>query len=164
MTAEKRKFLRRSIELSAQIEMVDGTSLRCDLADLSQGGARLKVRYPDNLPEQFLLKLSSRLTRWSRVAWRSAEEVGVEFLSAPQAPSEDAAKRVVIIQCPNTLKNVPTGIRLTTPNDLEKLSPVRRFTQCPYCKVVHGWLPADACLEPVPAQRRPPPDDAAWTA
>jgi PilZ domain len=164
MTTEKRKFPRRHIDLSAEIEMVDGSSLRCDLSDLSQGGVRLRVPHPDNLPEQFLLKLSSRLRRWSRIAWRTAEEVGVEFLAAPQAPADEAARRSVVIQCPKTAKSIPTGIRLTSAADLDKLSPVRRFTQCAHCKAVHGWLPADACLEPVPRPAQAPSDEAARPA
>ena len=164
MTNDKRMFTRRSIDLSAQIEMVDGSSLRCDLADLSQGGVRLKVPHPDHLPEQFRIKLSSQLTRWSRVAWRSAEEVGIEFLAAPQAPAEESAKRSVTIHCPKTLKNIPTGIRLTSAADLDKISPVRRFTQCPHCKAVHGWVPADASLEAIAVPGRPHPANSAPTA
>jgi hypothetical protein len=152
---DKRKFPRRHIDLTAQIEMVDGSILACDLADLSQGGVRLKVRHPDNLPEQFRIKLSSRLHRWARIAWRSADEVGVEFLAVPQAPGEEAARRTVFIVCPKTRRKIPTGIRLTSAGDLDKISPVRRFTQCSHCAAVHGWMPADASLEPDAVPTRP---------
>src|ERR1019366_8902053 len=109
-------------------------------------GVRLKVGSPDSLPEQFMLKLADKLHRWSRIAWRSSEEIGVEFLSAPQAPADSKAKRSVLIQCPRTGRRISTGIRLTVADDLKILSGVRRFTQCPCCKVVHGWMPSDASL------------------
>lgn len=161
MTADKRKYPRSNIDLSAEIEMVDGSTLACDLADLSQGGVRLKVRHPDNLPEQFRIKLSSRLTRWSRIVWRSADEVGVEFLAAPQAAGDQAARRTLLIMCPKTRRMIPTGIRLTSAGDINKLSPVRRFTQCPRCAAVHGWMPTDASLEPAAVPARPPHGESA---
>jgi hypothetical protein len=151
MGTENRKSARRSIDLIVHIEMADGSGFRGALLDLSQGGARVKVRYPQNLPEQFLLKLAGKLHRWSRIAWRSAHEIGVEFLSAPQAPADSEAKRLVLINCPRTGKSISTGIRLTVADDLERLSRARRFTQCRRCKAVHGWLPSDASLEPIPA-------------
>jgi len=165
MMTEKRKFPRRNIDLEAQIEMADGSILRCDLSDLSQGGVRLKVRHPDTLPEQFRLKLSSRLNRWSRIVWRTADEIGVEFLAAPQAPAEEAERRSVLIKCPSTGKNIPTGIRLTCADDLNKITLVRRFTQCPHCKAVHGWVPSDAALEPAPhVPGLAPQDHSGWPA
>jgi hypothetical protein len=148
MESENRKFNRRNIDLAVRIELADGSTVRGVLLDLAEGGVRLKVPRPENLPEQFMLKLGERLHRWSRIAWRSTEEIGVEFLPAPRAPADGEAKRSVLIRCPNTGRNIPTGIRLTAAADLGKLSRARRFTQCPVCKVVHGWLPSDASLEP----------------
>jgi hypothetical protein len=150
MGTENRKFARRSIDLIVRLEMADGSAFRGTLLDLSQGGARLKVRYPQNLPEQFMLKLAGKLHRWSRIAWRSAQEIGVEFLSAPQTPADSEARRLVLIKCPKTGKSISTGIRLTVADDLDRLSRARRFTQCRTCKAVHGWLPSDASLEPAP--------------
>jgi hypothetical protein len=63
--------------------MVDSTTASGVLLGLSQGGVRLRVGQPENLPEQFMLKLSKELNRWSQIVWRSAEEVGVEFLDFP---------------------------------------------------------------------------------
>jgi len=148
METENRKFTRRNIDLVVQIEIGDGSAVSGVLLDLSQGGARLKVSNPDSLPEQFMLKLSDKLYRRSRIAWRSADEIGVELLSAPQAPADVEAKRSVLIKCPRTGRNISTGIRLTVADDLSKLSNARRFTQCPSCKVVHGWTPSDASLAP----------------
>jgi hypothetical protein len=155
MKADNRKFSRRGIDLTVQIELADGSTAPGILLDLSESGVRLKVRHPDNLPEQFLVKLTSRLERWGRVAWRSAEEVGVEFLAVPQASPEaepkSKPKHSVLIRCPKTGRNISTGVRLTAADDLAKLSRARRFTQCPCCKAVHSWLPGDATLAAPPS-------------
>jgi PilZ domain len=127
--------------------MADGSTARGAVLDLSQGGVRLKVRQPDILPEQFLLKLGSRIQRWSRIAWCSGQEIGVEFLAASRDPTGRVAKRSVLIRCPKTGKHIPTGIRLTALDDLNKISRARRLTQCSLCNVIHGWTPADAYLE-----------------
>ena len=152
MGVEKRKFARHDIDRVVQIETPDGSSVRGVLADLSQGGVRIKVGNPAKLPDQFMLKLSDKVHRWSRIAWRSAKEVGVEFLAAPHALPDSKSARPVFIRCPRTGRGISTGIRLTIANDLSKLSNVRRFAQCPHCKVVHGWNPTEALLtEKTPA-------------
>jgi hypothetical protein len=148
MKTENRKFNRRNIDLAVHIELADGSTVRGILANLSEGGVRVKVRYPDNLPDQFMVKLGERLHRWSRIVWRSANEIGVEFVAAPQSPAVNETKHTVLIRCPNTGKSIATGIRLTAADDLGKLSRARRFTQCPCCKTVHSWLPSEASLEP----------------
>jgi hypothetical protein len=151
MKADNRKFNRRGIDLTVQIELADGSTARGTLLDLSEGGVRLKVRHPDNLPEQFLVKLTSRLERWARVVWRTAEEVGLEFLAVPQTSADSEPKHAVLIRCPKTGRNISTGVRLTAAADLTKLSRARRFTQCPCCKAVHSWLPSDATLAVPPS-------------
>jgi hypothetical protein len=144
--SENRKFARRNIDLNVEMETPDGSTIRGALLDLSQSGARIKVDNPDSLPEQFILKLSDKLHRESRIAWRAAAEIGVELLVAPIALSGNMKNRSVVIKCPKSGREISTGIRLTTAGDLSKLSEVRRFTQCPSCKVVHGWTPKDASL------------------
>jgi hypothetical protein len=146
MSVENRKYPRHSIWRPARIATLDGSTARADLLDISQGGARLKVKQPASLPEQFLLMLSGNIQRWSRLAWHSGKEVGVEFLAAPEEPADPEAKRAVLITCPRTSKRIPTGIQLSVPGDLSKILKVRRFTHCPFCKIVHGWLPSDATL------------------
>jgi hypothetical protein len=152
MESENRKFTRRDIDLVVHIDTLDGTIIDAEMLDLSQGGVRLKVGNSDNLPEQFLLQLSATIHRWSRIAWRSNDEIGVEFVSVPQEPVvphesiESRRKCPVVIKCPRTGRGLPTGILLTTAEDLSKLPNVRRFTQCPSCKAVHGWMPSEASL------------------
>jgi hypothetical protein len=149
MGIDNRKHPRRKIGAPARIGMVDGSTAAAGVLDISQGGARLKVRQPGILPEQFLLNLGGKLERWSRIAWRSDKEIGVEFLATPQEAADPAAKRAVFIKCPRTGKTIRTGIQLTVPSDLDRISNTRRFTQCPVCKVVHSWLPSEASLDEV---------------
>jgi hypothetical protein len=150
MGTENRKFARRDIDLTIQIDVADGSTAGGVLVDLSQGGARLKVSGPDRLPEQFMLKLSESLQRWVRIAWRSIDEIGVEFVSAPQTQIDKKGKVSAHITCPKTGRTISTGFQLTTASDLSNLSDIRRFTQCRHCKVVHGWNPRDASLTVIP--------------
>ncbi|HEY6258743.1 MAG TPA: PilZ domain-containing protein [Xanthobacteraceae bacterium] len=150
MDAENRKFARRDIDLAVGIKMADGSYLPGLVLDVSQSGARLKVDDPDRLPGQFMLKLSDKLHRWSRIVWRSIDEAGVEFLAAPQSADDSKAKPYVLIKCPRTGRDIWTGIRLTAADDLAKLAGVRRFAQCRHCKVVHGWTASEASLNAMP--------------
>jgi len=109
METENRKCVRREIDLVVHIEMPDGSTVDAEMLDLSQGGVRLKINNSDSLPGQFMLRLSDKLHRWSRIAWRSIDEVGVEFVSGPQesvAPQETVIettrKFCVVIKCPRT--------------------------------------------------------------
>jgi uncharacterized protein with PIN domain len=106
------------------------------------------------VPEEFMLILSVDMHRWCRVVWRSDQEVGVHFvprsqsadrLSETMAASEEArAQRFAMIKCPKTRRNISTGIRARNTDELAKLKNVRRFAQCPHCKVVHGWSVTEA--------------------
>jgi hypothetical protein len=81
--AEKRKNLRRSITYPAFIDLGDGSpTIECTLCDASQEGALLAVAKPDSVPVEFILALSSdgAARRRCRVAWRTEDQVGVEFL------------------------------------------------------------------------------------
>jgi hypothetical protein len=81
--AEKRKNLRRSIAYPAFIDLGDGLpTIECTLCDASQEGALLAVANPNSVPNEFILALSSdgAARRRCRVAWRTNDQVGVEFL------------------------------------------------------------------------------------
>jgi hypothetical protein len=144
MDAEHRKDPRRGIERDVRIELADGSAVGAVLADVSKSGARLTTKLLSNLPDQFLLKLSDDVQRWSRVVWRTAEEAGLQFIPTPQTVSASAPKRPVLIKCPRTDKAISTGMQLSTVADLYRISAVRRFFRCPYCDVSHGWMPTDA--------------------
>ena len=153
METENRQFARREIDMVVQIETADGSTIDAEMLDLSRSGVRLKIINPESVPGRFMLRLSDKLRRWSRIAWRSTVEVGVEFIPGPQEPVvpqepviESTKKFTVVIKCPKTGRELVTGIVLTAADDLSKLQNVRRFTQCPGCKAVHGWMPSDASL------------------
>jgi hypothetical protein len=60
----------------------DGSALgECVMADLSATGARLLVKQPATLPDEFILLLShtGQLRRKCSVTWRAETEVGVKF-------------------------------------------------------------------------------------
>ena len=143
MSTEKRSFERREINLGVKIETADGRKFSGILSDVSSGGVCLKTSDASRLPEQFLLRLANELCRWSRIVWRGPEEVGVEFVPFPQATAEHETRHSVFIKCPNTGKDISTGIQLTC-DDLSKLSNIRRFTKCRHCQRLHGWSPHEA--------------------
>jgi len=65
---------------------------------------------------------------------------------------------VLMIKCSDKGKEFSTGIEVE-PEHVRKLPDVLTFTQCPYCRVVHGWRVADARLhdeEQILARRRRP--------
>jgi hypothetical protein len=115
-SAEKRKNLRRSIAYPAFIDRGDGSpAIECTLCDASQEGALLAVAEPSGVPDEFILALSSdgAARRRCRVAWRTEDQVGVEFLkdlkknappmrmpvmrsSAPRSVDAEPAERVDI--------------------------------------------------------------------
>jgi hypothetical protein len=144
MDSEHRKDPRLGIEREVRIELADGSIVGAVLADVSKSGARLTTKLLANLPDQFLLKLSDDVQRWSRIVWRTADQAGLQFIPAPQLVAESAARRPVLIKCPRTGKAISTGMQLSTVADLYRISAVRRFFQCPYCNVSHGWMPTDA--------------------
>jgi hypothetical protein len=144
MGRENRKFLRRGIDRDVQIKLADGSIVRAALSDVWQGGACLKIRNSENLPAQFIIELSEQVHRWSRIVWRTAEKVGLEFIPSPQAAVGHAARQSVLIKCPRTGKLISTGMQLNIPDDLKGIAMCRRFSQCPYCKITHGWTPGEA--------------------
>ena len=101
--AEKRKNLRRSITYPAFIDVGDGSPAReCTLCDASQHGALLAVVEPDSVPDEFILALSSdgAARRRCRVAWRTKDQVGVEFV-------KDLQKNVPQMRIPAKRSSVP---------------------------------------------------------
>lgn len=86
---ESRKSKRRLVLHGAQVAGLDGSFLEsCRIFDVSEGGARLKVADPTNLPDRFLLLLSRDgvLRRQCAVIWRAEDTLGVEFIR-PQSKS-----------------------------------------------------------------------------
>jgi hypothetical protein len=82
MSQEKRKSVRRTLERMAWVQLPSGTAPQlCRIYDMSSMGARISG--PDNLPDRFVLLLTpdGSVARKCRVAWRSGNELGVEFIA-----------------------------------------------------------------------------------
>jgi hypothetical protein len=86
--SEERKQKRRAFSYVGTMEFGDGTATQpCELSDISDGGARLTVFMdPKTIPDRFALLLSPQgnVRRLCRVAWRSAQEIGVQFCKPEQ--------------------------------------------------------------------------------
>jgi len=66
-------------------------------------------------------------------------------IEARKGTTKRSAMGVLMIKCPDKGKEFSTGIEIE-PEHVRKLPDVLTFTQCPYCRVVHGWRVADAWL------------------
>ena len=80
---ERRKVARFKALKGARVLMLDqfGQTLGCVVRNLSQAGARLALRAPQNVPDKFqLLFDSDGSVRQCRVVWRQETHVGVAFL------------------------------------------------------------------------------------
>lgn len=80
---DKRQSPRRSLERTVHIATGVSPPLKCQLRDISNSGARLRVGDPRSAPQEFLIMLTGGLKRWCRVMWRSDTEVGIMFIDPP---------------------------------------------------------------------------------
>ncbi|HEY4140019.1 MAG TPA: PilZ domain-containing protein [Pseudolabrys sp.] len=81
---DKRARARRAITSTAHIATGVSQPIACRLKDVSELGARLVVNDPHTTPQQFLLVLGPKISRWCEVMWRSDVEVGLKFTPAPR--------------------------------------------------------------------------------
>ena len=82
MARERRRSRRRTLGYGAVVVSFDGALTReCVINDISASGAKLRLDAPKELPEEFVLVLTAQGTakRRCKIAWRSAQEVGVRF-------------------------------------------------------------------------------------
>lgn len=78
-----RRHKRKTFDAVACITASDGSApIRCEIADISDGGARLRVARPETVPNLFVLWLSTNgsVRRKCRAQWRSRDELGAKFL------------------------------------------------------------------------------------
>jgi hypothetical protein len=81
-SAELRKKPRRQFHYHAKILTSEtGPVRQCAIADISETGARLVLQVDEELPQRFMLLLSSRgeARRICRLVWCDGVTVGVEF-------------------------------------------------------------------------------------
>jgi PilZ domain len=79
---ELRKKPRRQFHYNAKILTSEkGQPRNCQIADISESGARIILERDENPPPRFLLLLSVRsgTRRVCRVVWRKGLNVGVQF-------------------------------------------------------------------------------------
>jgi hypothetical protein len=84
MRTEKRRNRRRSIDGRAWVDQADGSPLMvCSIGNMSDTGAKLVFSEPPQLPDQFILQLSSdgRVARKCRLAWVNGNTIGVQFIA-----------------------------------------------------------------------------------
>ena len=82
---DKRRSARRTI--THTVFMATGVSapLKCQMIDISETGARLRINDPRAAPQEFLIVLNHGLRRWCQVRWRSDSEIGIQFVEPPQS-------------------------------------------------------------------------------
>jgi hypothetical protein len=93
---DKRKEPRHIINRPAKFRVKeDIPAQNCVIIDISNGGARLRISAQD-VPEHFILVLSESgvVCRHCRVAWRSGDELGAEFM---KKESWDTARNTAIL-------------------------------------------------------------------
>jgi len=80
MTDENRAAPRQRTLKGARIVINDGFStFQCQVRNLSDTGARLKVASVIGIPDSFQLMLDDGRSFECSVVWRKAEEIGVSF-------------------------------------------------------------------------------------
>lgn len=78
---EQRRSLRENVRFPAWIDIGDGALHDCTVLDVSDEGARIAIATPSKLPGELFLVLSGNGTRRRcRLAWRSDEEAGLQYL------------------------------------------------------------------------------------
>jgi hypothetical protein len=80
---ELRRSMREPVQFPAWIDIGDGSQPHdCTVLDVSDGGARILLLSPAELPKEFWLVLTKDRTRrrHCRVVWRANTQAGVEYL------------------------------------------------------------------------------------
>ena len=80
---EKRQSERRPITRTIYLATGVSAPLQCQMLDVSQTGARIRVGDPRTAPQEFLVQIGVGLTRWCQVIWRSDTELGIKFVEPP---------------------------------------------------------------------------------
>jgi hypothetical protein len=83
MTRNKRASPRKKIKRAAYLYTCDGWPVGdCTTEDISEGGAKLALSTPDELPVDLLLSFSrdGSVRRYCRLMWRQGNKIGVRFL------------------------------------------------------------------------------------
>jgi hypothetical protein len=82
MDNNRRRITRRQVNLVCKVTSPDGLDVRSGMVtDISELGARLAVRSPQTMPDEFNLSFTPTgyPFRRCRLIWRGNDHVGVEF-------------------------------------------------------------------------------------
>ncbi len=80
---ERRRHRRRTGFWSAQLETTTGQRLDCIVLDVSDSGAKLRIKHSIAVGDLMTLSGKRFVPRGVRVAWAAGERAGLVFLSAP---------------------------------------------------------------------------------
>jgi len=77
----RRRHIRRASVAAAVIHFDGSNDIRCNLLDVSDGGVRLCLEAPSDLPPIFMLTVpAERIERSCKLVWKIGKRVGVLFL------------------------------------------------------------------------------------
>jgi hypothetical protein len=75
---ERRKAARESGPFPGVLNLYNRQSVACTVVNISEGGAKLRLRTDMRLPKEFSLTIPARSASWLvRVAWQQGPEIGV---------------------------------------------------------------------------------------
>ena len=82
--AERRPVPRKRVLLGGVAAYENGSySLKCQIRDLNEKGARITVSSRQALPEElYLIIMRDHLVHKARLIWRKGEQAGLEFLTS----------------------------------------------------------------------------------
>jgi len=90
MLQDRRRAQRHAVGCTAKIKFDAAPPRDCIVADLSEDGVRVLAPGTE-VPEEFMLLLDGAAGRACSVVWRLDDEIGAEFLDAPEDGWLDAA-------------------------------------------------------------------------
>jgi hypothetical protein len=120
MIREKRVAKRQPLRYTAWVALTPEQRHGCVVSDVSETGARIDVQDSSELPDHFVLMLTSNgsARRFCRVMWRKSSQVGVQFTrtmaeaAAPKlAPKADADAQAAADAAPATAQHAAEPIK-----------------------------------------------------
>jgi hypothetical protein len=105
MSKENRTYPRKGIGRPVYIIKAP---IRCEMSDISRSGARLSVDDAAAVPDQFMLYMSEKISRWCRIVWRDQNQIGIQYIASPEELSSSE-----IIAAVSRLRKPVQGTRQT---------------------------------------------------
>jgi hypothetical protein len=95
MSRDRRKNFRVEWNSPGMVEVDRRPARPCMVTNISNGGAMISGVNPATLPDEFTLRLANdrKPGRKCQVAWRTKNELGVEFTDATPREREEATRR-----------------------------------------------------------------------